>query len=54
MKSRVKFDKSLIILIIIVLVVAATVFLIIKSTRTDRGNRDDRKSERYQFGFSDT
>ena len=36
MKSRIEFDKSLIILILIIVVVAAAVFLIFRYTRTDR------------------
>ena len=35
MKSKIKFDKSIIILIIIAAVIAATVFFVIRSTRTD-------------------
>jgi len=36
LKSRIEFDKSLIILIIIIIVVASAVFLIVRYTRTDR------------------
>ncbi len=36
MKSRIEFDKSILILIIILLIAAAAVFLIVRNTRTDR------------------